>query len=230
MPPIADAATRHALTLKWLHYNLLSALVSGVVSVLTYALRYLTDAPEGRAAAGMALLYFAVIVLSAFSGAVYGVLTGAVLQRLVPALSSARWVGLHAAMAVGAGLLAEMAITGAADAPRSPDENPLADTLLIGLVFGAVCGTGMGALQALVLRRVALGSGTWMVWSAAAFTASTLFVLLASRLWDSAGGFAGEVTTDLLSIIGFVLGSIIMLPGLWALRSPMLSRAGRPFE
>src|SRR5262245_42330483 len=231
MPAIDEAGAKRSIAVNWVKNNIVSAIVSGVVSLLIFGVRSATGAIDAGAGPGsIVILYLAVVMLSTVSGAAYGVLTGAVLQRIVPLLPVWTWVALHVVMAIAAGLLTELGLMFLSEPPRPADEGSLAEALMIGLVFGGVCGTGMGALQALVLRRAALGSATWMLWSAPAFAVATVIVILAARVSDTGSGLSGEIVSDVVGVFGFALGSLVMLPALWALRNPMLSRAGQYFH
>jgi len=231
MTAIGEAGTKRSIAVKWVKNNIVSAIVSGLASLGVYGVRHATGALEPGAGVGeIAFLFVVMIVLSSFSGAAYGVLTGAVLQRVVPLLPVRAWVALNVAMAIVAGVLTELGLMFLSEPQRGADDGSLAETLLIGIVFGGVCGIGMGALQALVLRRAALGSATWMLWSGPAFVVVTLMVVLTSRALDTGSGLAGELVSDVVGVFGFALGSIVMLPALWALRNPLLSRAGQYFH
>src|SRR5262245_27948054 len=103
MPANDEAGTKRSIAVSWIKNNIVSAIVSGIVSLLIFGVRSATAAVDTAEGPGSILiLYLAVVVLSAFSGAAYGVLTGAVLQRIIPLLPATIWVALHVVMATAA--------------------------------------------------------------------------------------------------------------------------------
>src|SRR5882724_928509 len=162
MPATADTSPPPSIAAAWVRNNALAALISGAASLAIYAVRHATGVSDGDAGfAAIAFLYAVAIVLSGFAGIAYGVLTGAVLQRIVPLLPVQAWIALNAAMAVVAGVLSEIGLMLLSGAPTDDDAS-LGETLLVGLIVGGILGAGIGGLQALVLRKVALGVSAWV--------------------------------------------------------------------
>ena len=89
-------------------------------------------------------------------------------------------------------------------------------------------GAAIGGLQALVLRKAALGTSAWVAWSVVAFVVAVLLVASSGKLWETGGGFAGELATQAVALLGYAIVSVVMLPALRRLRDP-LSTAGQHF-
>jgi hypothetical protein len=227
----ADTPARPSIAAAWIKNNLLAAAISGIASLAIYGVRQATGVadPEGGSLAALALLFGVAIILSAFAGIAYGVLTGAVLQRILPMLPVSAWIGMNTAMAVAAGVLSEIGLMLLPATPASDDAS-IAEMLLVGVIMGAVLGGAIGALQAVVLRKVALGTSDWITWSVVGFILAVLFVAVSGKLWETGGGFAGELVNQAVAFLGYVIVSVVMLPALRRLRDPLLSTAGPHFS
>ena len=170
MPATADPRTTPSIAVHWVKNNILSAIVSGGVSLAVLGVRQATGGVDADAGLVVAAIHsVAVIIFWAFAGIANGVLTGVVLQRIVPLLPVWTWIALQAAMAVilGVGSEANRAIS--PGPATSADELSMGATLLLGFIAGAIIGGVIGGLEALVLRRAAFGTGSWIAWSAAAY-------------------------------------------------------------
>jgi hypothetical protein len=230
----AAAGTRvpPSLAVHWVKNNILAAFVSAAGSVCIYGIRLETGGiytEIGREA--FAVLLVCAIVLWTFAGAIGGFLTGAVLQRIAPSLPVRTWIALHVVLAVLAGLGSELAAMlshfGRIRA-RGVADVSTGDMLLAGFVVGAVVGVAVGGLQAVVLRKAALGTAAWFAWSIVAF-AIGVSLFGNANLWETGGGFAGELTQEAVVFLRDVIISLIMLPALQRLRNRMLSAAGQLF-
>src|SRR5215510_10966699 len=126
MTAVSDTPTAPAIAAAWVKNNALAAAVSGVASLAIYGMRQATGVAGADAGlAGVALLFAVAIVLSAFAGIAYGVLTGAVLQRIVPMLPVRPWIGLNAAMAVLASVTSEISLMLSPGASTTDDDVPI---------------------------------------------------------------------------------------------------------
>src|SRR5215813_7416179 len=95
----------------WIKNNILAALISAAVSLCIYGVRQATGAADGDAGpGGLVLLYAVTAILWAFAGSADGLLTGAVLQRIIPLLPARTWIGLHIVLAVTIGMWSEFAL------------------------------------------------------------------------------------------------------------------------
>jgi hypothetical protein len=102
--------------------------------------------------------------------------------------------------------------------------------LVSGFILGAVLGAAGGGLQALVLRRAALGVGAWTAWSTAAFAIAFSFFAGSTHLLDAGGGLAGELANQVLAFLTEVIAAVVMVQAVRGLRDPVLSRAGQHFS
>jgi hypothetical protein len=234
MPATADARATPSITVHWIKNNVLAAVISAVVSFALYGLRQLTGAAEAGVGFGaIVLLYLAAIVLWAFVGAALAVLTGAVLQRIVPLLPVWTWIALHVAglavIGMGAEALQGFSVENASSARASADDSIMA-TLVVGGIAGAAFGAVSGALQALVLRKVALGTGAWIAWSAVGSAAGWSLIMACARLFDLGNDLPGEVASELLGLVGSIVMTLLMLPALQQLKSRGLSSAAQHFS
>src|SRR5262245_48253411 len=141
-----------SIALHWVKNNVIAAVLSSVISLVLFGLRQATGAADADAGlVATAVVYFAAICLWSFYGAASGVLTGAVLQRIVPRLPVWTWIALHLAGAVLIGVANEFTqANGVRDKPPTDDETVLG-LLLLGALMGAMLGALSGALEALVL-------------------------------------------------------------------------------
>ena len=159
--------------------------------------------------------------MTAASLAVYAHLTGAVVREIVPAFPWRSWLAIHLVIGLVAG-----AATGLAGARPGGDSEPIDwnDTtfLLLALVLvpigGAMLGAVIGGLQALILRRVAHGAGTWIAFSALATSVTLLIVVGAFPFSPLESTIAAEAVTEGVIVFAGVANAIMMLPALRRLR------------
>ena len=62
-----------------------------------------------------------------------------------------------------------------------------------------------------------------------AFIVAVLLIAGSGKLWETGGGFAGELATQAVAFLAYVIISVVMLPALRRLRDPLLSAAGPHF-
>jgi len=230
-PATTDLHPLPSVAAYWVKNNVLAAILAGIMSVCVYGVRQMTGAADGSAGSGaIAVLQVAAIVIWGLWGAASGVLTGAVLQRIIPRLPVWAWIALHAAGAAIVGVGLEMLLLSVPRDPGGVDDTSLFATLLLGLVTGAILGAVTGAAEALVLRRVATGTAIWVACSALGYAASWSFLVVSSNLLGLGTDFASELASDVLGVIGTFLMALIMLPALKRLRSAGLSAAARHFN
>jgi hypothetical protein len=226
-----DLGPPRSIAVHWVKNSMLAAILGIVASVLLFGIRQATGAADGTAGfAGTLTLYVAAVGIWAFWGAAGAVLTGAVLQRLLPALPVWTWIALHVvgSMIVGVGL--EMIVTAAPrDAEAAGDSSMLAP-FLSGLILGAILGAVTGGCEALVLRRAASGTGAWVICSILAYAISWAFTLVIAKWWDIGTDLSGELAGDAVGLAGSMAMALIMLPALQRLKSTMLSRAAEHFS
>ncbi len=214
MSQILSGPSPSSLTRNWIRNSALIGVVHVAAVVLLYFVRAVlpSDSDElGLIAAG----YLLVIAIGLLAGAAEGVLSGAVLQRIVRALPVRAWIALHAA--VNAVIFA---ITG----PFSPssrdvaaDAAPISAVVLASVVLGGIVGALVGTFEALVLRNVAFGLPQWIAYSALAAGVAYGAIAVLGLGWD-VGGPGGALTQLILDPVLTVLQALILLPALWQLR------------
>jgi hypothetical protein len=222
MPAITDTRPLPPIAVHWVRNNVLAAIISGVGSLLFYGLRDGTGAADADVGFGVIVtVYAAWIGLAIFVGAVNGVLSGAVLQRILPSLPARTWIALQVLIAVVIAIMTGMSLIGPPSRPAAPQDVSMLATLLGGLILGAVFGAAIGALEALVLRRAAFGTGSWITCSSIAYAVALSFFAGSAKLLEVGSNFAGEFASQVLYVVASVLASLVMLPALRRLRSPM---------
>lgn len=207
---------------RWIKASFVAALISAVGSLIIYGEKQLTGAGVPDAGTASLVLHLgAMVVISAIDGAVYGILTGAVLQRALPSLPVVGWMVLHAAMIVLGVLVVEALESfpfALEAAENSPDSAPVLRSriglALLGLVLGAVLGVAIGSLQALVLRRAAQGVRAWITYSTLAYAAAYGVLMLIVGDWEPPKDFIGELISQVQTIAAAVFVAIIMVPAL----------------
>jgi hypothetical protein len=217
MTVIPDTNSSPTLAERWIKANIAAAIVAGLASLAVYAVKQGASAADAQAGSGaLFILYLAAVVFSGLSGAAGGVLTGAVLQRIVRRLPARTWIVLHAAMSSGAGLAVEM--MDAARGDRTSEAVALDPGLLpSSIFFGALMGALAGGLEALVLRPVATGLGVWIRWSAIAYAGAWLLLVTGATLLQPGGSLSGELINQALSFAAALIVALLTLPALAAL-------------
>jgi hypothetical protein len=219
IPESADLARSPTdLSVDWIRANAVAALVSFVLGVATFGLRQMLGLPDPDAGAFVRALQGSAEVIAAIAGfAVYGVRTGAVLQRKLPRFPLLTWQALHILMGLGVGIVVASLELQADSAPR---ENLTPSSILSiavgGMMIGAFMGAGAGVLQALVLRKAAREVGDWIRWSALAGTTLGGYALALGIGSDQP--LRDEVLVQLLGFAIAVAAGIVMLPALLRLR------------
>jgi len=222
MPAITDARSLPPIAVHWVRNNVLAAIISGVGSLLFYGLRDATGVVDVDAGFGVIVtIYAAWIGLSVFVGAVNGVLSGAVLQRILPSLPARTWIALQVMIAVVIAIVGGMSVMAPPRDPIGTDDVSVLATLLGGLILGAMFGAAIGALEALVLRRAAFGTGTWITCSMIAYAIALTFLAGSAKLLEVGSNFAGEFISQALYLLAAVMASLVMLPALRRLKTPL---------
>jgi uncharacterized integral membrane protein len=229
-----DAHSRSSIAAYWIRNSVLASILASLASLAIYGMRHATGAADADAGLGaIAIFYVAVTSLWALWGAASGVLTGAVIQRVVPLLPARTWIALHAAMAVIVGVVSEMAVNTLSNEvsdPTGADDVPMEAMLLAAFILGAVIGAASGGFEALVLRQAALGTPIWIVCSMAALAiAMAVSGGGAVMLSETGSGFVRELMLQAVTFLGLVIAAPVMLPAIWRLRSRPLSTAADYF-
>jgi hypothetical protein len=205
------------MSADWIRANVAAALVSFVLGVATFGLRQMLGLPDPAAGAFVKALQGSAEVIAAIAGfAVYGVRTGAVLQRKLPHFPPLTWQALHILMGLGVGIAVASLELQADSAPRENLAPSILSIAVGGMMIGAFMGAGAGALQALVLRKAAREVGDWIRWSALAGTTLGGYALALGIGSDQP--LRDEVLVQLLGFAIAVAAGIVMLPALLRLR------------
>jgi hypothetical protein len=209
-----DVSSSPTLAERWIKANIIAAIISGVASFAAYGVKHAVGATEPQAEFGaLLILYIAAITFSGLAGAAGGVLTGAVLQRIIRRLPARTWIALHAGMSVVVGVAVELMDSSRSD--RASEALALDPSILpSSLVSGAIIGAVVGGLEALVLRQAATGMGAWVRWSAAAFAAAWLLLVTGATLLQPGGGLTSELVNQALSFAAAVIVALLTLPAL----------------
>jgi hypothetical protein len=210
------------LARRWIVANFVAMVATAAVGLLGFGLHNLLDLDSADAVLSAKICYVAAeIIMTAACLAVYAQLTGAVLRQIVPAFPWRSWLAIHLVTGSVAG-----AATGVAAAGPGGDSEPIDwnDTGFLVFMFavvpigGAVLGSVIGGLQALILRRVARGAGAWIAFSALA-TSVTLSIVVGAFPFSPLGStFAAEAVMQGVTVLAGVVNAIMMLPALRRLR------------
>lgn len=216
-----DAPADSGLTRDWLIANFIVMLVVAACGLAGYlALTWLgADSPDVRAATLAAYMTIETILAFVSFGA-YASLIGRVLQRIVPLFPWRDWMAVHLAMGLVAGpcvalLMAE---------PADPEPMDWSDTGLVVFLFtvgpaaAALLGAAIGALQAVVLKRVARGMPRWIGFSALSVGVMLTAVLPVQLAMAQQRTLGSEIISEGTLVIAGVVAAIVMLPALRRLR------------
>lgn len=213
----ADQPLSPSVARRWINANAVAALLSAVAGLARYALEELTGGATAERSAELVIAHSIVaFVLYGLAGGAAGVLTGAVLQRGIPMLPARAWIALHAAIGATVGLTFGTSDPGSAG--NVPDVTPSAFMVPFGLILGLMFGAMVGGLQALVLRRVASGSGTWVAWSAMAYSIGLAAMSGVLPLLERGNGFTRVLTYEAIGLVVSVIVAMLLLPALYRLR------------
>ncbi len=212
--------TGPSVNANWIKANTIAAAIYAVVGTLTFV----TDKLLAVNDPATAMSYRGIAAAIALAGTIvpivtYAMLTGAVLGEKLPAFSKRGWIALHGSIGAVMGIgFAALTLFGPVS-NSAPAPTPPLSELMVGfgvvVVFAAIFGALMGGLQALVLRKAATGTGTWIVVSAIA-TPLMLVVLgtVAFGFGKTDGGFTGALAMQVAAFAVMVGVAAIMLPAL----------------
>lgn len=223
--PAADARTMPSIAAHWIRNNVVAAIIFSVASLAIDGVSYAVGDVDTDSATSE-IVYIAMIVFPALAGIAYGMLTGAVLQRIIPRLPARMWIALQIVLAVVLGKAPLAASPGAASGNRLSEGT----LLLAGTFMGAVIGTLIGAAEALVLRKAASGIRAWIGWSTVAQALVMTLFFGSVKLWETEPSFfTNELIRQALSFLGSMVSTVVMLLALQRLRDPLLMKAPDTF-
>jgi hypothetical protein len=220
-----------SIALHWVRNSILSAIAADL-AWMAFASISAGGVPKDAGLAHLVLLMLTVVGLMAIAGVAHGLLSAAVLRRIVPSLPVRTWIALHCVMAFAHSNPVTFTPSG------DPETYELLATfahmgmpILLSVIFlmGVIFSGVFGGLEALVLRRAAVGSAMWIVWSTVASTIGMLLVVGGSILLDLGSDLAGIVASQFLALLAAVVMSLVMLPAVRRLKSRLLSGAAQHF-
>jgi hypothetical protein len=222
-----------SIAAHWIKNNVVAAIIFRAASLVIYGISQAAGAEDARSDAAVVLLYLADIASWVLAGIAYGVLTGAVLQRIVPHLPVRAWIAMQGVLAGimavdgAGGFTAELATLPVIGNDRGLFE---AVVLFLAALIGAIVGALGGGAEALVLRRAASGTLAWIGWSTVSYVIIIVLATARARLGDAGTGLTGELIRQALAFLGALIGAVVMLRALRRLKDPLLSKAGAHFD
>jgi hypothetical protein len=206
---------------RWIVANAISMLVIAACGFAGYGLRAALEMESAETGGDVRAFYIAAeIVLSVVSFVVYARLTAGVLRMMLPALPWRSWIAIHAVMGLVSG-----PVTGLLGAmPAGGEPADWSDKFLTTFVFvafavlGAVVGAAVGGVQALVLRKVAEGTGVWIRISALSTSVLFTLVLGAQAIAPQGRALFTEVVSETALVLAGIATAVIMLHALANLR------------
>jgi hypothetical protein len=212
---VAAQATARALARPWINAVTLAAATdtaAGMAMVILGRMLSIQEPDPGALAALVFLL--AGGALSAMAMSVYALLTGQVLHRKLLYFPETRWIIMNALFGLALGLFTYSQWLGppanASDAELTPASG--LGLMLVALFFMSL----LGGVQALVLRRVARGTGLWFGCSAA--TGLAWLLVLPIYVYVPQADMAREFATTAVAFVVDVVSGLIVLPALLHLR------------
>jgi hypothetical protein len=219
-----DTPAMPSIVVHWIRSNVLAAIILCVASAAIDGVGYAVGDDGDTESAG--IVYMAMIAFPALAGIAYGTLTGAVLVRITPRLPARMWIALQVVLAVVIGKASLVASAAAVGGGRLSE----GILLIAGAFIGAVMGALVGGAEALVLRRAASGILMWIGWSMVAHALMMTLFFGGAQLWDTEPGFfMGELIRQVLSFLGSMVSTMVMLLALLRLRDPLLVKGSGYF-
>lgn len=212
--------TGPSINRNWIKANAVAAAIYAAIGVLTFA----TDKLLGVNGTATAMSSRGIAAVIALAGTIvpivaYAMLTGAVLSDKLPRFSKRGWIAMHGSIGAVLGTIFAIVTLFGPVANNATPPTPSLSVLIVGLsvagVMAAMFGALMGGLQALVLRKAATGTGTWIVLSAMV-TPLTLLALavVAFGLGQNSTGFGGALAMQTTMFAAMVGAAVMMLPAL----------------
>jgi len=199
-----NAASRQ-LARQWIDATVLSAAVQTAGSTLVIILSRMLSVAETDSRAIVAIFLLLAGVVTALAHGIYGFLIGQVLERKLPAFPLRSWIAVNAMLGLIYGPLLGLGLM----TPTDSDPNPWTTASLAAsyVAIGAIVNAMEGSVQALILRKVAYGAGTWIAYSALAGVCWLLIIP------DIPGIFV-ELTTTATAFLQNLSMGLILLPAL----------------
>ena len=202
-------AASHQLARRWIDAIILSAAVQTAGNTLTIIIGRMLSVAETDSRELVAIFLLLAAVITALAHGIYGFLIGQVLERKLPAFPLRSWIAVNALLGLIYGPLLGLGLTTSTD----PDPSPWTKASLAAqyVVIGAIVNAMEGSVQALILRKVAYGAGTWIACSALAGACWLLII-------PDIPGIFSELTTTATALLQNLSMGLILLPALLRLR------------
>jgi hypothetical protein len=203
-----NAASRQ-LARQWIHAIILSAAVQTAGSTLLIILSRMLSVAETDSRALVAIFLLLAGVITALAQGIYGFLIGQVLECKLPTFPLRSWIAVNALLGLIFGPLLGLGLM----TPTDSDPNPwiTASLAVQYVVIGAIVNALEGSVQALILRKVAYGAGTWIACSALTGVCWLLII-------PDIPGIFRELTSTATALLQILSMGLILLPALLRLR------------
>ena len=198
-------AASSQLARKWIDAIVLSAAVQTAGSTLIIILGRMLSVAETDSRALVAIFLLLAGMITALVHGIYGFLTGQVLERKLPAFPLRSWIAVNALLGLIYGPLLGLGLM----TPTDSDPNPWTTPSLAAqyVVFGAIVNAMEGSVQALILRKIAYGAGTWIACSALTGVCWLLII-------PDIPGIFSELTSTATAFLQILSMGLILLPAL----------------
>jgi hypothetical protein len=204
---------------QWIKANVLGGLAYALMAFVDYAIAHALDVSDAVSSVVAQAIYVVLGTAATTLGLLaLGFLTGLVLRTKLPAFPMRLWLAFYVVLGVIVGLISTFnaLVPETTQEPGPYDLDAVGGLILGALVIGMLAGALLGALQALIIRRAAVGWGLWIVRSA---LAGSLFVIVIPlALYGPQTGFGGEVMIEAGVFVATIVAAIIMLPAVRRLR------------
>lgn len=203
-----DAESRK-LARRWIDAIVLSAAVQTAGSTLVIMLSRMLSVAEADSGALTTIFLLLAGAITAMAHAIYAFLTGQVLERKLPAFPLRSWIAVNALLGLIYGPLLGLALIAPAESEASPWANP--SLAMQYVIIGAIVNAIEGSVQALILRKVAYGAGTWIAYSALAGACWLLII-------PDIPGIFRELTSTATAFLQIFAMGLVLLPAMLRLR------------
>jgi len=205
---VMDAVSR-VLARRWIDAIVLSAAIQTAATTLVIILGRMLSAGDSASAVFNAIFLSLAAVITAVATAFFGFLTGQVFERKLPAFPLRSWIAINVLLGLFYGPLIGLG----AMMPTEPDANPWTSASLAAgyLIMGAIVNAVEGSVQALILRKVAYGAGTWIAYCALAGACWLLVI-------PDIAGIPRELTSTATGFLQILVMGLIVLPAMLRLR------------
>jgi hypothetical protein len=225
-PRLADARLQKIVAWRWLGAVVAYALIGSVVEFPIYAVSDLAHSANAGVPARNIALYGTALATGAVDGAAAGFLTAWALRARLTSFPIMAWCFFYVAASIIGSLSAASDPTiwnpgkELREIAGSSKEYVDAVLIFLGIAFagGLLIGAIAGGLQALVLRRVAIGLGGWVIgWSLAISVMGPLMFILALTL-PPKDTMLSRIAYEVQGIVVLAITAFLLLPAVASLK------------